>query len=387
MGSFYAIASRFAGPGIGNTAAHAAIGLYQANRLKRLVALGHNPTVIDDARIVDVRFPPRRLLWFWNDKRYYHAKNQHFDKVCLKHVNGVHNIVHLWNSQATATARRAKHQDKVLVIERASTHIVTQTQILTEAYARHGIDYQPTYAKTIRLCLEEYELADVILTPSETSYRSFADQGFDMRKIIRCPFGARLGDFAPRERAPKKFRAVFIGQVGIRKGVLTLLEAWDKAGIDGELLLIGGEEEVIGKKLAPWRKRDDIKFLGFRNDVAQLMKDASVFVFPSLEEGSALVTYEAMACSLPLIVTAEAGSVARDGREALVVPTENADSLAAAMIKLAEDPARAWDMGMAARRRVERFPWSAYGKRIARIHRMLSGGHDTTTIQKSIDID
>ena len=55
-------------------------------------------------------------------------------------------------------------------------------------------------------------------------------------------------------------------------------------------------------------------------DVPARMARADVFVFPSLFEGSAVVTYEAIACGLPSIVTPEAGSVVRDGVEGFLVP-------------------------------------------------------------------
>ena len=50
------------------------------------------------------------------------------------------------------------------------------------------------------------------------------------------------------------------------------------------------------------------------------MAAADVFVFPSLFEGSAVVTYEALACGLPSIVTPNAGSVVRDGVDGFHVP-------------------------------------------------------------------
>ena len=50
------------------------------------------------------------------------------------------------------------------------------------------------------------------------------------------------------------------------------------------------------------------------------MASADVFVFPSLFEGSAVVTYEALAAGLPSVVTPSAGSVVRDGVEGFIVP-------------------------------------------------------------------
>lgn len=374
MTSLYAIASLLAGPGIGNTAHRAALGLWRAGLLDRLVALGHETTPIDEARIVDVRFLPRRALWFFDDKRYYRLKNRRFDRICRRYIDGPHRVVHLWNSQATGAARLARRLGKKLVIDRASTHIRTQTRLLVEAYERAGLRYEPTYAETIERCVEEYELADIVLTPSPRSYDSFAAEGCDLDRVVRCPFGIDLEDRAPRERPPERFRALFVGQLGVRKGILTLLEAWDRAGLDGELLLVGGEEEAIAARLRPWRNRRDVRFLGFRRDVPELMRAASVFVFPTIEEGSALVTYEAMAAGLPMITTDEAGSVARRDREALFVAPHDADGLAAALTHAAENGEAMRRLGLAARRRVEKFPWSDYGGRVALVHHMAAAG-------------
>lgn len=374
----------FAGPGIGTTAYRAAAGLWRAGLLDRLVALGHRPTEVAEERIVDVRFPPRGALRFLSDKPFYWLKNRRFDQVCRRAAAGDFTVIHLWNSQATGTARLATGRGQRLAIDRASTHIRTQTDLLVAAYERFGIRYAPTYRETIARCVEEYALADVILTPSPRSYRSFLEQGVAEEKLVRCPFGTDLERFTPRDRPPEKFRALFVGQLGVRKGIVTLLEAWDRAATSGELWLVGGEEEAIHRRLDPWRDRPDIRWLGFRSDVPELLRQASVFVFPSIEEGSALVTYEAMACGLPLIVTPESGAVARDGREAIEIRPHNVDALAAALAKLAADPALVEQLGRAARRRVEQFPWSAYGDRVALVHRLLADGRSGPEIRQAL---
>jgi starch synthase len=87
---------------------------------------------------------------------------------------------------------------------------------------------------------------------------------------------------------------------------------------------------------------------------------ADVFVFPSLFEGSAVVTYEALACGLPSVVTPQAGAVVRDGIEGFVVPPRDVPALAARMKQLGDDrPLRA-RMAAAARGRALEFDWPRY---------------------------
>ncbi len=90
------------------------------------------------------------------------------------------------------------------------------------------------------------------------------------------------------------------------------------------------------------------------------MAAADVFVFPSLFEGSAVVTYEALACGLPSIVTPSAGSVVRDGEDGLIVPPRDVPALAAAMVRLGTDADLRSRMALSARTRAEAFDWPRY---------------------------
>ena len=90
------------------------------------------------------------------------------------------------------------------------------------------------------------------------------------------------------------------------------------------------------------------------------MATADVFVFPSLFEGSAVVTYEALASGLPTLVTPEAGSVVREGSEGFLVPPADVEALAEAMERLGSDPALRESMAVAARARAEEFDWPRY---------------------------
>jgi glycosyltransferase involved in cell wall biosynthesis len=90
-----------------------------------------------------------------------------------------------------------------------------------------------------------------------------------------------------------------------------------------------------------------------------------VFVFPSLFEGSAVVTYEALACGLPAVVTPSAGSVVRDGVEGFLVPPGEVEPLAAAMERLGGDPQLRAAMSAAARARAEEFDWPRYNSAVA----------------------
>ena len=153
---------------------------------------------------------------------------------------------------------------------------------------------------------------------------------------------------------------LFAGGITQRKGIKYLLEAWRLVRRPGWRLQLLGALPADTGPLRPYL--DEVEWLGRfpHAEVPARMASADVFVFPSLFEGSAVVTYEAMACGLPCIVTAEAGSVARHGRDGLIVPARDVECLAAAMERLGTDAALRAACAASARAQAEAHDWDRY---------------------------
>ncbi|MCZ7583527.1 MAG: glycosyltransferase family 4 protein [Deltaproteobacteria bacterium] len=374
MRSLYAIASQFGGPGIGTTSRHAAEGLFRAGHLAQLMALGFEKTPVDAALQRRVRFWPDGVRRFVGDAEYFEKKNRHFDKAVRDALSEGFDTFHAWNSQASEAVAEAKRRGLRVVIDRASTHIRTQTRILAEGYARYMIPFQPPKPEVMERCLADYDNADLVTVPSDAAFQSFLDQGFPRDRLVLNPFGADFREDAPlaTQEDRSTFRVLFVGQLSLRKGVLDLLHAWDRLRVPSkQLTLVGTPEPALEERLEFWRGRPDIVFAGWSRDVPRHMAAAHVFCFPSLEEGSALVTYEAMHHGLPMIVTREAGSVAEDEVSALFVKPANPAFLAQALLRLHDDRDLADRLGRAARERLRAYPWCAYGDRTAQTHERL----------------
>jgi glycosyltransferase involved in cell wall biosynthesis len=105
--------------------------------------------------------------------------------------------------------------------------------------------------------------------------------------------------------------------------------------------------------------RDDVVILDFVRDVGALYRSADVFVFPTLEEGSPLVTYEACGSGLAVVTSPMGtGGVVRDKQEGIVLDPYDEAGWVQAFRSLAEDIDRRRAMGMAARERAQSFQWS-----------------------------
>jgi starch synthase len=210
--------------------------------------------------------------------------------------------------------------------------------------------------------LRDIEQADRILVPSEHIAETLARHGTPRERIHVVPYAADTRRFVPlpNKRHGRSCTFLFAGGITQRKGIKDLLEAWRRIRRPGWRLQLLG---ALPSDPAPlWPYRDEVELLGRvgHAEVPQRMAAADVFVFPSLFEGSAVVTYEALACGLPAIVTAEAGSVVRDGLDGFVVPAADAETLAERMEQLGLDPDRRAAMAASARARAEEFDWPRY---------------------------
>jgi glycosyltransferase involved in cell wall biosynthesis len=98
----------------------------------------------------------------------------------------------------------------------------------------------------------------------------------------------------------------------------------------------------------------DVRFLGHLDDARRWLAGCDIYANSSITEGVSLTILEAMAAGLPVVATSVGGTpeVLDDSCGALVPPRQPA-ALAAAVIKLVEDPERRASLGIAARRRAE----------------------------------
>jgi len=151
---------------------------------------------------------------------------------------------------------------------------------------------------------------------------------------------------------------LFVGWILAAKGVRELLEA-ARAIPEARFTLVGPQErafvDAIRSELAALEPRVRLLPERARAELAELYRDADVFVLPTWREGFPNVVLEAMAAGLPVVAT-PVGAIPdalRDGQEGLLVPPRDAAALTAALRRLVGDAALRAEMGARARERAE----------------------------------
>lgn len=144
-------------------------------------------------------------------------------------------------------------------------------------------------------------------------------------------------------------------------------------------LSIVGDGPLMGavrEQVASLGLQDVVWLPGARADVAALLHGFSLFVLPSLAEGTPVSMLEAMACGLPVVASKVGGipEVVTDGVEGSLVPVQDTEALARTLASYVRDPALRRQRGEAARARVEaafsmRAMLAEYGKLYDRLCR------------------
>ncbi len=157
-------------------------------------------------------------------------------------------------------------------------------------------------------------------------------------------------DFFVAARVPRPIQTLlFVGQWLPMKGVRYLRDAATAIlSADPGLRLVcagtlTGERDVQSEFPVDLRDRITVVPRIDQSGLAQLYREADIFIFPSLYEGFSRAIVEAMASRLPIVCTqvGVAGDALRNEQSALIVPKHDADALVMAINRLRSDPALA----------------------------------------------
>jgi len=295
------------------------------------------------------------------------AVNRYAEKAFLRLLRPG-DVAYLWPGVSMPTHHRVKERGHTLVLERFNCHTGTARRILDDAYARIGL--RPGHGITEAMVREErdqLELADFAYAPSPMVEASFLENGVPREKTLATSYGwdpQRLFRGADMLPEIEGLTVLFVGLICVRKGAHLLLDAWARSGVKGRLVLAGPMDDEIARYCPDLLNRPDVVLLGFVKGIQGVFHSADVFAFPTLEEGGPLVTYEAMVCRVPVLVSPMgAGRVARHEQDGFVVDPYDRDAWVDSLRRLAADRALREHLGKTAQDRAVEFTWDRVGQK------------------------
>jgi glycosyltransferase involved in cell wall biosynthesis len=207
-------------------------------------------------------------------------------------------------------------------------HVVTVHDVAfvrtPERFTAHGV-------RVMKRGLERCRTVDLVICPSATTRADLVDLGFDERRIRVVPWGVEattvdeedVARVRSRYSLPERF-VLYVGTVEPRKNVPRLARAAATAAEPMPLVVAGapgwGESGVTD---------DGVRFLGFvsARDLPALYASATVFAYPSLDEGFGLPVAEAMAYGLPVVTSRGTATEETAGRAAVLVDPTDVESI------------------------------------------------------------
>jgi glycosyltransferase involved in cell wall biosynthesis len=206
--------------------------------------------------------------------------------------------------------------------------------------------------------------SDAIVAMTSMSLDELRESGYLSRRVLQTPNGIRLrtddrATLACSNPNDSICKVVFVGRLSQEKRLNVLLESWAQAQprfrqtAQLEIWGAGPDEAHIRAEIRRMRLADTVVMRGHVPDVRSNLRNCDVFVLPSAYEGNSNAVLEAMEAGLPVIATKVGGTPMQIGPEGadLLVPVDDADSLADQLVRLINDSALRRAYGDAMRRR------------------------------------
>ena len=170
---------------------------------------------------------------------------------------------------------------------------------------------------------------------------------------------------------------LYVGSFIERKGVMHLIKAFKSMGRDDASLILVGDGPQIGEYEQYIREHQlpNVNFVGFqqKNEIVKYFHISDIFVLPSHVEVWGLVVNEAMACSLPVVVSDQTGAardIVEDGINGYTYPSDDTKALASRLNELLNDEKKRIRMGKASLKRISRETPEAYAEGILNAARL-----------------
>jgi glycosyltransferase involved in cell wall biosynthesis len=178
---------------------------------------------------------------------------------------------------------------------------------------------------------------------------------------------------------------LYVGTIQPRKNIDTLIEAYARLGRDRKdlpkLVIVGRKGWLYDKlfnRIAELGLVDEVLFTGFvpDEDLPYIYDGARLFAYLSFFEGFGLPPLEAMACGVPVVTSNTTSLPEVVGDAGITVPPADTEQVAAALVRVLDDPELAAALGERGRNRARLFSWDAAATETLAIYRKVLNTHD-----------
>jgi glycosyltransferase involved in cell wall biosynthesis len=221
---------------------------------------------------------------------------------------------------------------------------------------------------------------DIVLVQNPDDRAAMINLGISEARIVLIPgSGVDTDALQPLPEPEGPITYGFAGRLLTDKGIRALVAAHDivrRQGLETKLLIAGNPDPANPASLSlqevnEWTERPGITWLGHIKDISSLWQRCHFAILPSHREGLPGSLMEAAACGRAMIATDAPGcrEIVIDGQTGLLVPIEDPQALAQAIVKLATSPELRARYGNAARELVvSKLSAKIIGEQVVRLY-------------------
>lgn len=245
--------------------------------------------------------------------------------------------------------------------------------VMTEEYS------SPEFrARFTALARRAAQNSDMIIAVSQfTAEQVSSLLGFDRSRIRVIPHGVSPPSIHLQRKREKLILSV--GALQVRKNAIRLVEAFERLPEDWQLTFAGAQTGYLAgpilDRIRSSECRERIRVMGYTwpAELQTLYSRASIFAFPSLDEGFGIPVLEAMAHGVPVITSKRPALLEVAADAALYVDPQNVDDLEWALERLIFDSDLREEYARRGRERAKLYPWERAITGTYEVYRELLG--------------
>jgi glycosyltransferase involved in cell wall biosynthesis len=206
------------------------------------------------------------------------------------------------------------------------------------------------------------ERSDLIIAVSQFTARQVEDLLHVEPSRIRVIHHGARPSRSPSAAIPREPMILSVGAIQRRKNTVRLIEAFEQIDSGWKLILAGAQgfgSEAALERVARSPRKGDIEVLGYVTDdkLEELYARASIFAFPSLDEGFGMPVLDAMSRGVPVLTSNVSAMPEVAGDAALLVGPQETHAIGAALDRLTRDAALRAQLSREGLARSQEFTW------------------------------
>jgi len=283
-------------------------------------------------------------------------------------------VIHAYEDGAINSFKQAKKLGIHCSYELPIAHWQTVRRLLSQEAERLP-EWEPTLESTrepeekLFRKEEELDLADCISCPSEFVLQSIPESVRSKKTCQVAPFGSPpcpANKRLRKDHESQPLKLLFVGSMSQRKGLADLFEAMEMLRNEPVSLTVLGQPSMPMEFYRSCFPNFEYLAPCSNENVRRVMQEHDALVLPSIVEGRALVQQEALACGLPLVVTANAGGgdLIEEGITGYLVSIRSPEDIFEKISRLIENRKSFPDIRRACQAKAELFTWKEYSRKI-----------------------